>query len=251
MTSSAAAAPKQPAPSTLREGLAVVRRGIAGEPRWFALAVLGATVYGIMTGLMAWAIGWVVDKAVAPAIEARHVTTSQLWFIGGVLTAVVLVTVIGVVGRRLAGGIAMYNLGARYRRDVTRQYLRLPLSWHHRHPSGQLLSNANADVEATWNVFAPLPMAIGVLVMLLFGIVQMLIVDPFLAVVGLTVYPMLFVANVAFQRAMSPRVTRAQQLRADVSEVAHESFEAALIVKSLGREDHETDRFRTVTQRAA
>ena len=36
---------------------------------------------------------------------------------------------------------------------------------------------------------------------------------------------------------MSPRVTRAQQLRADVSEVAHESFEAALIVKSMGRED--------------
>ena len=33
---------------------------------------------------------------------------------------------------------------------------------------------------------------------------------------------------------MSPRVTRAQQLRADVSEVAHESFEAALIVKSPG-----------------
>ncbi len=46
---------------------------------------------------------------------------------------------------------------------------------------------------------------------------------------------------------MSPRVTRAQQLRADVSEVAHESFEAALIVKSLGREDHEAERFRVVT----
>ena len=43
---------------------------------------------------------------------------------------------------------------------------------------------------------------------------------------------------------MSPRVTRAQQLRADVSEVAHESFEAALVVKSTGREDHETERFR-------
>ncbi|HKX67510.1 MAG TPA: ABC transporter ATP-binding protein [Intrasporangium sp.] len=247
MSGPAAGWPEPGAPSTIRDGLAVVRRGIAGEPRWFAVAVLGATVYGIMTGLMAWAIGWVVDEAVGPAIQARHVTADQLWFIGGVLTAVVLVTVIGVIGRRLAGGVAMYNLGARYRRDVTRQYLRLPLSWHHRHPSGQLLSNANADVEATWNVFAPLPMAIGVLVMLVFGIVQMVVVDPFLAVVGLTVFPMLFVANVAFQRAMSPRVTRAQQLRADVSEVAHEGFEAALIVKSLGREDHETDRFRTVT----
>jgi ABC-type multidrug transport system fused ATPase/permease subunit len=237
----------QPATSTLREGLSVVARGIRGEPRWFSLAVLGSVVYGVMTGLTAWAIGWVVDRAVAPAIRDRHVTPGQLWFIGGTLALVVLVNVIGVIGRRLAGGIAMYNLGARYRRQVTRQYLRLPLSWHHRHPSGQLLSNANADVEATWNIFAPLPMALGVVVMLVFGIVQMLVIDPFLAVVGLTVFPMLLVANLAFQRAMSPRVTRAQQLRADVSEVAHESFEAALIVKSLGREDHEAERFRTVT----
>lgn len=233
--------------STLREGLSVIVRGIKGQPRWFSVAVLGSVVYGVMTGLTAWAIGWVVDRAVSPAIAARQVTASQLWFIGGVLGLAVLVTVIGVIGRRLAGGVAMFNLGADYRRQVTRQYLRLPLSWHHRHPSGQLLSNANADVEATWNIFAPLPMALGVIVMLIFGIVQMFIVDPFLALVGITVFPMLFAANVAFQRAMSPRVTRAQQLRAVVSEVAHESFEAALIVKSLGREDHEAERFRAVT----
>ena len=200
-----------------------------------------------MTSLTAAAIGYVVDRAVTPAIAARSVTAGQLWFIGGVMSAVVLTTIVGVIGRRLAGGVAMFNLGAMYRRQVTRQYLRLPLSWHHKHPSGQLLSNANADVEATWNIFGPLPMALGVVVMLVFGVLQMIIVDPWLAVVGLTVFPMLFVANVAFQRAMSPRVTRAQQLRADVSEVAHESFEAGLIVKSLGREDHEADRFRTVT----
>ncbi len=237
----------QPTTSTLRAGLAVIGRGIKGQPRWFALAVLGSVVYGVMTSLTAWAIGHVTDTAVTPAIAAHHATAGQLWYIGGVLALVVVLTVIGVIGRRLAGGVAMYNLGATYRQAVTRQYLRLPLSWHHRHPSGQLLSNANADVEATWNIFAPLPMALGVIVMIVFGVLQMFIVDPILAVVGLTVFPLLFLANVAFQRAMSPRVTLAQQLRADVSEVAHESFEAALIVKSLGREDHEAERFRVVT----
>jgi ABC-type multidrug transport system fused ATPase/permease subunit len=35
----------------------------------------------------------------------------------------------------------------------------------------------------------------------------------------------------------------AQQLRAEVSEIAHESFDAALVVKTLGREDVETERF--------
>jgi ABC-type multidrug transport system fused ATPase/permease subunit len=236
-----------PTRSTLRQGLAVIGRGIRDEPRWFAVAVVGSTLYGIMTALTAWAIGHVTDAAITPALAAGHVTLGQLWYIGGTIALVVLATVIGVIGRRIAGGVAMYNLGARYRRQVTRQYLRLPLTWHHRHPSGQLLSNANADVEATWNIFAPLPMALGVIVMLVFAVVQMVIVDPVLAVIGLTVFPMLFLANVAFQRAMSPRVTRAQQLRADVSEVAHESFEAALIVKSLGREEFETERFRRVT----
>lgn len=237
----------RPSRSALRDGLGVISRGIKQQPKWFALAVVGSVVYGIMTSLTAWAIGHVTAEAVTPAIEAGTVTPGQLWYIGGTVALIVLLTVIGVIGRRLAGGIAMYNLGAIYRRAVTRQYLRLPLSWHHRHPSGQLLSNANADVEATWNIFAPLPMALGVVVMIVFGVIQMFVVDPILAVVGLTVFPMLFLANVAFQRAMSPRVTLAQQLRADVSEVAHESFEAALIVKSLGREDHETDRFRDVT----
>src|SRR5919199_541805 len=77
-------------------------------------------------------------------------------------------------------------------RRVTAQYLRLPLSWHGRHPTGQLLSNANADVEATWQVFAPLPMAIGVVVMLVVAAVLLVLPDPPPAPVGVCVLPLLF-----------------------------------------------------------
>jgi ABC-type multidrug transport system fused ATPase/permease subunit len=238
------------APSpTLRRGLRVVGQGIRQQPRWFAVAVLGSALYGVMTVATATVIGKVIREIVGPAIAARQVTTGQLWHAGLLLSAVVLLSVVGVVVRRIAAGITFNNLCALYRRRVTRQYLRLPLSWHHRHPSGQLLSNANADVEATWQVFNPMPMALGVIIMLIVATVQMFLVDPVLAAIGLLVFPMLFVANLAFQRRMSPRVTRSQQLRAEVSEVAHESFEAALIVKSLGREDQEATRFTHVTDR--
>ena len=211
--------------------------------------MLGSALYGVMTVATATVIGKVIREIVGPAIAARQVTTGQLWHAGLLLSAVVLLSVVGVVVRRIAAGITFNNLCALYRRRVTRQYLRLPLSWHHRHPSGQLLSNANADVEATWQVFNPMPMALGVIIMLIVATVQMFLVDPVLAAIGLLVFPMLFVANLAFQRRMSPRVTRSQQLRAEVSEVAHESFEAALIVKSLGREDQEATRFTHVTDR--
>ena len=236
-----------PSSATLRRGFGVLATGIRNQPRWFALAVVGSVIYGIMTGGTAWIIGKVVEDTVSPAIAARAVTAAQLSHVGLLLGGVVLLNVIGIIVRRIGAGVAVFNLGASFRRRVTRQYLNLPLSWHHKHPSGQLLSNANSDVESTWNVFNPLPMAIGVVVMLLFGAVQMFVVDPFLAAIGMTVFPGLFLVNLAFQRVMSPRVTRAQQLRAEVSEVAHESFEAALVVKSLGREDQEADRFRAVT----
>ncbi|NIS34015.1 MAG: ABC transporter ATP-binding protein, partial [Actinobacteria bacterium] len=36
---------------------------------------------------------------------------------------------------------------------------------------------------------------------------------------------------------------KAQRLRAEVAEIAHESFDAALVVKTLGREDQEVGRF--------
>ncbi len=233
---------------TMRRGLRIVWRGIRDEPGMFSIAVAGSAVYGIGTAGAGWVLGRLVENVLAPAFAARSVTAGQMVLAVGSLALVAVLTAIGVVARRAAGGATMYRLQARYRRAVTRQYLRLPLSWHHRHPAGQLLSNANADVEATWMVMAPLPMALGVIVMVVVAAVAMVAADPVLGAVGLLVVPAVIAVNVVFQRRMSPLVVRAQQLRAGVSGVAHESFEGAVVVKTLGREAAETRRFRAVAE---
>lgn len=233
--------------AVLRRGLRIIWEGMRAQPRAMALAIVGAALWASATVGTAWAIGWLTDTVIEPAVRDRRVDGTGLWLIFGVLVAILAVNVTGVILRRVYATVAGFNLQAQYRRDVTRTYLRLPLSWHHAHPSGQLLSNAHADVEATWQVFNPLPMAVGVIVMLVIAGVMMVLGDPFLAFIGLLVFPGLFAANIVFQRYMSPRITRAQQLRAEVAEVAHESFEAGLIVKAMGREDQEADRFRVKT----
>ncbi|MDO5738716.1 MAG: ABC transporter ATP-binding protein [Ornithinimicrobium sp.] len=233
--------------AVLRRGLKVVWSGIRTEPRPFAVAVVGSLLWAAATVASAGAIGWLTDHVIEPAVRTKSVSATGLWTIFGILFAILLVNVIGVILRRVWATIAGFNLQARYRRGVTRQYLRLPLSWHHAHPSGQLLSNAHADIEATWQVFNPLPMAIGVIFMLVIAGAMMIVVDPLLALIGMLVFPGLFVANLVFQRFMAPRITHAQQLRAEVAQVAHESFEAGLVVKAMGREDEEADRFRKVT----
>lgn len=237
--------------STLTRGLRVVWMGVRQEPWTFAAAVLGSAVYGAGTAGSGWVLGRVTDAVLAPAFAAGRVTGHQLVVATGSLALVGVLTAIGVVVRRIAAGVTMFRLQAHYRRAVTRQYLRLPLAWHHRHPTGRLLSNANADVEAMWQVMAPLPMSIGVLVMLLVAAAAMAAADPVLAGVGLLVVPALLWANAVYQRRMSPQVMHAQALRAEVSGVAHESFEGALVVKTLGREGEETARFADSARRLA
>lgn len=234
--------PRTPTDVLLR-GLRVVGSGIREQWRVFALAVLGSALFGAMTVGSAFVMGRVTGQVIVPAFRDGRTTTGALAAAAGAILGVAVLKVIGIIGRRIGAGIVQYRLQASYRRRVVRQYLRLPLAWHQRHPTGTLLSNANSDVESTWYVMAPLPFACGTLIMLAITAVALVLTDPVLALVGLVVFPTIFVINFAYSRRMAPRMTRAQQLRAEVSEVAHESFDGALVVKALGREDFETDRF--------
>lgn len=229
--------------AVMRQGLEVLGVAIRAEKRIFAAAVLSSALYGVMTVAAAWALGWATDHVVLPVFKDGRITEGVLVSGTLLILGVSLLKALGVAGRRYFAGVMQYRMQARSRRDVTRQYLRLPLSWHHRHPTGQLLSNAGSDVEAAWAPLAPLPMAVGVVVMLVTAAVGMVITDPVLALVGFLVFPAIAVLNLVYQRRLNPLATRAQQLRAEVSEIAHESFDGALVVKTLGREDEETARF--------
>jgi ATP-binding cassette, subfamily B, bacterial len=229
--------------AVVRRGMRHVRRAIVEQPGMFTLAFLASSLYGGMTVASAYVLGEVTDRVVLPALDDGVTSAGALTLAAAAILGVAVLKILGILGRRLFAGVMGYRLQAEYRRRVTGQYLRLPLSWHQRHPTGQLLSNANSDVEAAWFFVAPLPFACGAVVMIGITVAALVATDPWLALVGLVVFPLVFVVNAVYSQAMSPRMRRAQQLRAEVSEIAHESFDAALVVKTLGREDVETRRF--------
>ena len=225
------------------EGFRVLWVAIKREPWVFALSTLGSALFGALTVADAWVLGWSTDHVLLPAFETGEIETGLLLAVVALFVGVALLRAAGIVARRLGAGIMQYRMQAHTRRAVTRQYLTLPMAWHQRHPTGELLSNANSDVEAAWAPIAPLPMAVGTLVMMVIAVAQMFVADLVLALVGLLVFPAVIAANLLFQRLSSPLMTHAQQLRAELSEVAHESFDGALVVKTLGREGEETARF--------
>jgi ABC-type multidrug transport system fused ATPase/permease subunit len=229
--------------ATTLEGFRVIWVAIKREPWVFTLSTIGSLLFGALTVADAWVLGWSTQHVVLPAFRDGEIGGSLLVGVLALFLGVALLRAVGIVARRLGAGVMQYRMQAHSRRAVTRQYLSLPMEWHQRHPTGELLSNANSDVEAAWGPIAPLPMAVGTVAMMVIAVVQMFVADVVLAVVGLLVFPAVIAANLAYQRLASPLMTRAQELRAEVSEIAHESFDGAMVVKTLGREGEETDRF--------
>jgi ATP-binding cassette subfamily B protein len=236
-----------PAPAqtrgVIRRGLGVLWIAVKEEPRVFAVSAVGSALFGGMTIAQAYAFGHITNTVIEPSIKRGDASAATLTGAVLLIMAVAFFKVIGILGRRLGAGIMQYRLQATYRQRVTRRYLELPLEWHQQHPTGELLSNANSDVEAAWYPIAPFPFAVGVVLMLVGTLTLLFFTDPVLALVGSVIFPSIAVLTVVYSSRMSPLMTRAQQLRGEVSTIAHESFDGALVVKTLGREGHETERF--------
>ncbi|MBE3202193.1 ABC transporter ATP-binding protein [Parafrankia irregularis] len=236
------------APGVIGRGLGILANAVREEPRIFAAAFVGSSLYALATVASSLALGEITERVVVPSIRDGHADGSTLLGAGAIMVGIGFARACGLFLRRLVSGMMQYRLQATYRRRVTRQYLQLPLAWHQRHSTGSLLSNANADVEATWAPIAPLPFAAGVLVMLAAALGLLVATDPLLALVGCVVFPAFGAVNIIYGRLVSPLYGRVQQLRGEVSGVAHESFDGALVVKTLGREADETSRFEVKAQ---
>ncbi len=79
--------------------------------------------------------------------------------------------------------------------------------------------------------------------------VQLALVDPVLMLVGLALFPSLALLNRLYTRRVERPAAQAQARVGEVSAVAHESFDGALLVKTLGLETAEVARLRASAER--
>ncbi|HLR85514.1 MAG TPA: ABC transporter ATP-binding protein, partial [Nocardioidaceae bacterium] len=110
---------------TTRRGLEVLTTGMREQRAMFSLALLGSIVYGGLTVADAWVLGWATDNVVRPSFADGELATGAA--VGAVLlfVSVALLRALGIIARRLIGGIVHFRLLADYRRRVTRRYLAL------------------------------------------------------------------------------------------------------------------------------
>ncbi|WP_155981229.1 ABC transporter ATP-binding protein [Nocardia sp. BMG111209] len=237
----------------LRSGLMVMAAGCRRHP-WAATIALGcAIVNGACMVLGAKAIGWCTQHVVVAGFaEGRFA-----WATGGIGAAFVLgvslLRVATIVGRTVGTGVIQYGSVADARKAVVAQYLRLGVGWHRRRRAGYLVSHAVSDTEMTWDPMQHFPFAVGMTGMLILVMIDVLAADLWLAAIAVVVVPLVFAANLAYQRILTPRAQQAQQRRAELSAFAHEAIEGRQVITTLGITEAEIARFRVAadTLRAA
>ena len=237
--------------SVNRRGAALIARFVRAHPMPMIVSVLGAVLFAASAVGSTVAIGSVTDTVITPAFRqgAGTLTSGTVWAGVGLIVMVGFVRGMSIVVRRYFAAMLEARMQATLRRGVVDKYLTAPLSFHHSRPTGELLAHADADVSGTTMVIKPLPFSIGVIALVVFALVSLIEVDWAFTVIALGLFPMLTLLNKVYARRAEVPSALVQQRLGDVSAVAHESFDGALVVKTLGIEQAESERFALASDR--
>jgi ABC-type multidrug transport system fused ATPase/permease subunit len=234
--------------SLWRRGVATLRRFIVAHPVPFATSVAGSVVFALTSVLGTIVLGRVTDRVVIPAFEG-DVSSTTIWAGAIAIVVVAFIRSAGVITRRYFAGKTTAANMATLRHQIANRYLDVPLSFHRENTTGTLLAHADNDVMVAADVINPLPFSTGLLVLIVFAIVSLFLVDPLLAVVGLVLFPAMFMLNRFYTRRIELPARTVQERVGDVSAITHESFEGAMVVKTLGRHEAEVERLSDAADR--
>ena len=224
-------------------GMRLVVAYIKLHPWPFTVSVAGALLFAVSSLLLTKALGRATDEVLRPAFEGG-VSSQAIWAAVVSLMVFGCLRALGIMIRRYYSGVSGERVMATLRTQISDRYRDLALQYHRETPTGELLAHMEADVKAAVDVFWPVPFAIGVLALVVLALVSLFRTDVWLALIGLVMFPALALMNRSFARRMEGPARSAQEAIGEVSSVAHESIDGALVVKTLGRESAETTRLR-------
>ncbi len=236
--------------TVLRRGMTLLWRSVRTHPRPFAVSVVGATLFALMTVASTIVLGRVTDEVIVPGLDGDRgpgtfgdVEAGTVALVAGAVVVVALARAVGVVTRRFFCAVTTFRMGATWRDRLAERYLAAPLRFHTRRPAGELMAHADNDAVKAIEFINPAPFSMSAFVIGAAAFVRLLMVDWVIAVVGLAVFPALLVINRIYTARVEAPAARGQARYGDMAAVAHESFDGALVVKLLGLGDHERDRF--------
>lgn len=201
---------------------------------------------GLLTALLATLAGLAVPLVVGAVVDGpltRGELSSLPWLVAGVLGLGLAEAGLTLLRRWVTAGPSN-RIEAAMRADLFAHLQRLPVAFHDRWPSGQLLSRATSDLTTIrWFVsFSGVFLVVNAVTAAV-GIGVLAWLSPSLGLVTGVIMVPLVLATGALERRYGTVARRAQDQSGDLATVVEESALGVRVLKSLGRGPHLAARY--------
>lgn len=230
-------------PSVTRRGIHLIVRFVRLHPLPFVLSLVGGIGWAALVVGYSYVLGRVTDEVITPGFSEGGVSAETVWWAVAALFLVGLGRGVSVGVRRWFGSLTEARMQRTVRTSVVERLLTMPLSSYRRRPTGELLANADVDVTTATNMLMPLPFSLGVLALVVISLVSLFVADVAFGAIALLLFPSLTLISRWYTNRVHAPAALVQARLGEVSSIAHESFDGVLVVKTLGREEQEQQRF--------
>jgi ATP-binding cassette, subfamily B, bacterial len=193
---------------------------------------------GIVAGL-----GWTAARVAVPALTGEAIDNGIVpgdFDVALQWTAIILA--VGVVQaictglRRYAAFRLAFRVETNLRMRLVGHLQRLHFAFHDHAQTGQLMANANTDIQQIHLVVLLIPLTIASVLTMIAVVIVLVATSPGLALFALAALPFLNFAATRFTRRMFPVSLSLQEELADLSGVVEESVTGVRVVKGFGAE---------------
>ena len=240
MTDTRRATPADLRGTPLTDGLRLVGSYARAHRRPFTISTIGSVVYAAGTVGSAFALGWAVDEALVPHFDGAD---SRHWAAVAMLIGVMVLRSAGVITRRYFAGMYSSANKADLQRGMADRIVAMPLDDVTSQPAGVVLAHIDADTDSALEATHPAPFTIGVLSMLIFAIVGLAAIDLPLMFATVGVLPIVLLTSWVSAIVLEKPTDVERAANADVTAATTEIIAGTQVIKTLGREDAELERF--------
>ena len=220
----------------------LVFRSIKAHPLPHIIGISAGNLFSLVVVGFTIVLGRVTDEVIIPGLDGGGVEGRTI--LGGFVAIVIVGFIRGfsVMLRRFFNFTAVEKTKRTWRLGIIDNLLDAPRAHYWSRSTGELLARVDTDVETATSVLMPLAFSISVISLILVSLISLLIIHPLFFVVALLLFPVLAVLQRFFVRAVEDPARKAQALIGEVSEIAHESLDGIMVVKTIGRQNQELDR---------
>lgn len=221
----------------------LILRFFKGSKRFFIIAVLASLATTILNALIPQIFRFTIDSVLDG--DGYKYLVSHLWVMSLLLIGVALLSGGALFLTRTYTAKSGENFAKNLRDALFSHVQRLPMKWHDKHQTGDIIQRCTSDVEVIRNfVLTQLLEVFRTIFIVTVSFGMMLSMNVKLSLLTLIFVPIVVLYSTIFYRLIARRFTVADEAEGELSTVVQENATGVRVVRAFGREKFEMERFR-------